>query len=102
METTSKAMGLADLVAEAIGGAHFARGERHYGEERQQNCSAVRSADWARELHRGNSTKVNRTVRIRMSMILLEPAYMILHTSVKFKRRTISAIPHCGQYGSRR
>src|ERR1022692_5318975 len=30
------------------------------------------------------------TERICMSMILLEPAYKILHTAVKFKRRTIS------------
>jgi hypothetical protein len=28
-----------------------------------------------------------------MSMILLEPAYKILHTPVKFKRRTISVTP---------
>jgi hypothetical protein len=28
-----------------------------------------------------------------MSMILLEPAYKILHTTVKFKRRTISVNP---------
>jgi hypothetical protein len=28
-----------------------------------------------------------------MSMILLEPAYKILHTTVKFKRRTISVSP---------
>jgi hypothetical protein len=28
-----------------------------------------------------------------MSMILLEPAYKILHTSLKFKRRTISVTP---------
>jgi hypothetical protein len=28
-----------------------------------------------------------------MSMILLEPAYKILHTTVKFKRRTISVTP---------
>jgi hypothetical protein len=31
-----------------------------------------------------------------MSMILLEPAYKILHTTVKFKRRTISVTPFCG------
>jgi len=29
-----------------------------------------------------------------MSMILLEPAYKILHTPVKFKRRTISVTPY--------
>jgi hypothetical protein len=29
-----------------------------------------------------------------MSMILLEPAYKILHAMVKFKRRTISVIPY--------
>jgi hypothetical protein len=28
-----------------------------------------------------------------MSIILLEPAYKIFHTSVKFKRRTISVTP---------
>jgi hypothetical protein len=28
-----------------------------------------------------------------MSMILLEPAYKILHTTVEFKRRTISVTP---------
>jgi len=28
-----------------------------------------------------------------MSMILLEPAYKILHVTVKFKRRTISVTP---------
>jgi hypothetical protein len=27
-------------------------------------------------------------------MILLEPAYKILHTPVKFKRRTISVTPY--------
>jgi hypothetical protein len=35
-----------------------------------------------------------------MSMILLEPAYKILHTTVEFKRRTISVTPyfmHCGR-----
>ena len=31
-----------------------------------------------------------------MSMILLEPAYKILHTTVKFKRRTISVTPFSG------
>jgi hypothetical protein len=31
-----------------------------------------------------------------MSMILLEPAYKILHATVKFKRRTISVSPHVG------
>ncbi len=31
-------------------------------------------------------------------MILLEPAYKILHTTVKFKRRTISVIPFPGNY----
>jgi hypothetical protein len=36
------------------------------------------------------------TERICMSMILLEPAYKILHTTVKFKRRTISVTPFCG------
>jgi hypothetical protein len=29
-------------------------------------------------------------------MILLEPAYKILHTTVKFKRRTISVTPIFG------
>jgi hypothetical protein len=33
------------------------------------------------------------TERICISMILLEPAYKILHTTVKFKRRTISVAP---------
>jgi len=33
-----------------------------------------------------------------MSMILLEPAYKILHTTVKFKRRTISVTPFSGNY----
>jgi hypothetical protein len=33
------------------------------------------------------------TERICRSMILLEPAYKIFHTSVKFKRRTISVTP---------
>ena len=33
------------------------------------------------------------TERICMSMILLEPAYKILHSTVKFKRRTISVTP---------
>jgi hypothetical protein len=33
-----------------------------------------------------------------MSMILLEPAYKILHTTVKFKRRTISVTPYFGNY----
>jgi hypothetical protein len=33
-----------------------------------------------------------------MSMILLEPAYKILHTTVKFKRRTISVSPFCVHY----
>jgi len=33
-----------------------------------------------------------------MSMILLEPAYKILHTTVKFKRRTISVSPFSGNY----
>jgi hypothetical protein len=32
-----------------------------------------------------------------MSMILLEPAYKILHTKVKFKRRTISVTPFFGR-----
>jgi hypothetical protein len=31
-----------------------------------------------------------------MSMILLRPAYKILHTAVKFKRRTISVTPFLG------
>jgi hypothetical protein len=31
-----------------------------------------------------------------MSIILLEPAYKIFHTSVKFKRRTISVTPFSG------
>jgi hypothetical protein len=30
-------------------------------------------------------------------MILLEPAYKILHATVKFKRRTISVTPFLGQ-----
>jgi hypothetical protein len=34
-----------------------------------------------------------------MSMILLEPAYKILHTTVKFKRRTISVTPFRGSIG---
>ena len=34
-----------------------------------------------------------------MSMILLEPAYKIFHTSVKFKRRTISVTPFFGRLG---
>src|ERR1019366_7571188 len=38
------------------------------------------------------------TDRICMSMILLEPAYKILHTTVKFKRRTISVTPYLGNY----
>jgi hypothetical protein len=33
-----------------------------------------------------------------MSMILLEPAYKILHTKVKFKRRTISVTPYYDSY----
>ena len=33
------------------------------------------------------------TERICISIILLEPAHKILHTTVKFKRRTISVIP---------
>jgi len=33
-----------------------------------------------------------------MSMILLEPAYKILHTKVKFKRRTISVTPFFGKF----
>jgi len=33
------------------------------------------------------------TEQICMSMILLEPAHKILHTTVKFKRRTISVTP---------
>jgi hypothetical protein len=32
-------------------------------------------------------------------MILLEPAYKILHTPVKFKRRTISVTPYFDRYG---
>jgi hypothetical protein len=31
-------------------------------------------------------------------MILLEPAYKILHTPVKFKRRTISVTPFSGMF----
>ena len=31
-------------------------------------------------------------------MILLEPAHKILHTTVKFKRRTISVTPYLGSY----
>jgi hypothetical protein len=34
-----------------------------------------------------------------MSMILLEPAHKILHTTVKFKRRTISVTPYLGRFG---
>jgi hypothetical protein len=33
-----------------------------------------------------------------MSMILLEPAYKIFHTSVKFKRRTISVTTFSRNY----
>jgi hypothetical protein len=33
-----------------------------------------------------------------MSMILLEPAYKILHTTVKFKRRTISVTPYFARF----
>ena len=33
-------------------------------------------------------------------MILLEPAYKILHTTVKFKRRTISVTPFFGNFVS--
>jgi hypothetical protein len=33
-----------------------------------------------------------------MSMILLEPAYKILHATVKFKRRTISVTPFSGKF----
>jgi hypothetical protein len=33
-----------------------------------------------------------------MSMILLEPAYKILHSTVKFKRRTISVTPYFGKF----
>jgi hypothetical protein len=36
-----------------------------------------------------------------MSMILLEPAYKILHTTVEFKRRTISVTPYFGSYTRR-
>jgi hypothetical protein len=32
-----------------------------------------------------------------MSMILLEPAYKILHAPVEFKRRTISVTPFQGR-----
>ena len=32
-------------------------------------------------------------------MILLEPAYKILHTTVEFKRRTISVTPFSVHYG---
>jgi hypothetical protein len=35
-----------------------------------------------------------------MAMILLEPAYKIFHTSVKFKRRTISVTPFSRNYGT--
>jgi hypothetical protein len=35
-------------------------------------------------------------------MILLEPAYKILHTTVKFKRRTISVTPFSGRVDSTR
>jgi hypothetical protein len=35
-----------------------------------------------------------------MSMILLEPAYKILHAAVEFKRRTISVTPYFGSYGT--
>jgi hypothetical protein len=34
-----------------------------------------------------------------MSMILLEPAYKILHVTGKFKRRTISVTPFFGKFG---
>src|SRR5271155_678289 len=40
------------------------------------------------------------TERICISIILLEPAHKILHTTVKFKRRTISVTPfsrNCGR-----
>jgi hypothetical protein len=33
-------------------------------------------------------------------MILLEPAYKILHALVEFKRRTISVTPFQGNYGT--
>jgi hypothetical protein len=36
-----------------------------------------------------------------MSMILLEPAHKILHTTVKFKRRTISVTPFAGNYDAK-
>jgi hypothetical protein len=34
-------------------------------------------------------------------MILLEPAHKILHTTVKFKRRTISVTPFCEHYDAK-
>jgi hypothetical protein len=37
-----------------------------------------------------------------MSMILLEPAYKILHTKVKFKRRTISVASFSGNFIDRK